>query len=126
WNIGIQEVDRHHREFLDAINRLFAGLMEGDAKEKVAEAARMIGATLEPHFAEEENVMRVNRYADLSTHQQQHRAFIARFRGFTRSIEAGEAVDAGAFFDFVSDWFRQHATEHDAPLARFLRTRQAA
>jgi hemerythrin-like metal-binding protein len=126
WNVGIPTVDRHHREFVDAVNQLFAALMDGDARDKVPNAVQTIEAALEPHFAEEETAMRRNRYADLAAHQQQHRAFLSRFREFAGAIGAGEAIDVSAFFDFISGWFRQHVTEHDAPLARFLNARRAA
>jgi hypothetical protein len=35
-------------------------------------------------------------------------------------------VDASGFFDFVAGWFREHMRDHDGPLARFLKLKQAA
>jgi hemerythrin-like metal-binding protein len=126
WNTGIVTIDRHHREFLNGVNKLFAALMAGEGRGSAAQMADLVSKTIEPHFAEEENEMRRLRYPDLATHQQEHRAFINRFQEFSRASQAGEPINPGQFFDFVDGWFGPHMRDHDGPLARFMNARQAA
>ena len=126
WNTGIVTIDRHHREFLNGVNKLFAKLMAGEGRGSAAQMADLVSKTIEPHFAEEENEMRRLRYPDLATHQQEHRAFINRFQEFSRASQAGEPINPGQFFDFVDGWFGPHMRDHDGPLARFMNARQAA
>ena len=70
--------------------------------------------------------MRRLRYPEFAAHQQAHKSFLSRFQGFSRALQAGETVDPGELFDFVSGWFKQHMAEQDGPLAGFLNARKAA
>jgi hemerythrin-like metal-binding protein len=126
WNVGVPAIDRHHRGFLDGLNRLFGHLMQGDGREAVPHMAQLVATTIEPHFAEEEALMRRHNYRDLATHQAAHKTFVSRFHEVSQTLEAGRAVDAAGFFDFVAGWFKEHMRDHDAPLAQYLKVKQAA
>jgi hemerythrin-like metal-binding protein len=126
WNVGVPAVDRHHREFLNGLNRLFGRLMQGEGRDAVPHMAQLVGTTIEPHFAEEEALMRRHNYPDLAKHQAAHKAFVGRFRDVSQNLEAGRAIDAAGFFDFVAGWFKDHMRDHDGPLARYLKLKQAA
>jgi len=126
WTVGVPSIDRHHREFLNGINRLFGALMQGGGREEAPRIAELVSTTIEPHFAEEEEMMRRHNYPALAAHRQAHQAFLRKFAEFGGALRMGEPLDASAFFEFVSGWFRQHMTEHDGPLAAFLKLRQAA
>jgi hemerythrin-like metal-binding protein len=126
WNVGIPEIDKHHRAFLDGVNKLFASLIDGQGREDAPRLAEHVAKSIEPHFAEEEQAMRRHSYPELRSHQRAHESFMSRFQGYSRALQAGEPIDASQFFDFVSGWFRQHMIEHDSVLARFLHTKKAA
>ena len=126
WNVGVASIDRHHREFMHGLNTLFSHLMQGEGRDAVPHLAQLVATTIEPHFAEEEALMRRHNYRDLATHQAAHKAFVSRFREVSQTLEAGRKVDAGGFFDFVAGWFKEHMRDHDGPLARFLKVKQAA
>jgi hemerythrin-like metal-binding protein len=126
WNVGVPSVDRHHREFLTGVNALFGRLMQGEGRDAVPHMAQLVGATIEPHFAEEEALMRRHNYPDMANHQAAHRAFISRFGEVSQTLESGQTVDAAGFCDFVAGWFRGHMRDHDGPLAQYLKVRQAA
>jgi len=81
--------------------------------------------TIEPHFAEEEALMRRHDFPNLATHQAAHKVFVGRFREMSQTLEAGRKVDAGEFFDFVAGWFKEHMRDHDGPRAWFLKLKQA-
>jgi hemerythrin-like metal-binding protein len=126
WSVGVPSIDRHHREFLEGVNKLFARLMSGEGRGAMPHMVELIEHTIGPHFAEEEDLMQRTRYPGFHAHQQAHQAFINRFRDVTRELQAGQAIDASQFFDFVSGWFKQHMSEQDAPMANFAKIRQAA
>ncbi len=126
WNVGVASIDRHHRGFLDGLNTLFGHLMQGEGRDAVPLMAQLVATTIEPHFAAEETLMRRHNYPGLAAHQTAHRAFISRFREVSQTLEAGRTVDASGFFDFVAGWFKAHMRDHDGPLARFLKLKQAA
>jgi hemerythrin-like metal-binding protein len=126
WNVGVASIDRHHRGFMDGLNSLFGHLMQGEGRDAVPHMAQLVGTTIEPHFAEEETLMQRHGYPDLATHQAAHRAFVSRFREVSQTLESGRKIDAGGFFDFVAGWFKEHMRDHDGPLARFLKLKQAA
>ena len=126
WAVGVPSIDRHHRAFLEGINDLFAHLFAGDGRDAVPRIARLVGESIEPHFTEEEALMRRHNYADLAAHQRSHKVFLDRFQAFAQELQTGTSIDPGQFFDFISTWFKNHMTEHDVPMARFLTARQAA
>jgi hemerythrin-like metal-binding protein len=126
WSVGIPSIDRHHRGFMDGLNTLFSHLMQGEGRDAVPHMAQLVATTIEPHFAEEEALMRRYNYSDLATHQAAHKTFVSRFRQVSQTLEAGRQVDASGFFDFVAGWFKEHMRDHDGPLARFLKVKQAA
>ena len=57
-NVGIASIDRHHRGLLEELNKLFGQLMQGEGREAVPHMAQLIAETIDPHFAEEEALMR--------------------------------------------------------------------
>jgi methyl-accepting chemotaxis protein len=126
WITGSPAIDKHHREFLDGINELFTHLMNGEGRAAAPRIAGLVSTTIEPHFNEEEELMRRRRYPGLAAHQAAHKTFLTRFQTFSRALDAGESFDAGEFFDFVSTWFKQHMIELDGPMAKFLQAREAA
>ncbi len=126
WNVGIHTIDQHHREFLNGINQLFASLMEGEGHEKARRVAHLVASSIEPHFAEEEELMRRHRYPELIPHERSHQAFLQRFQAFSQALQAGSPLDAGDFFDFIAGWFRRHMLEFDGPMARALQSNRAA
>jgi hemerythrin-like metal-binding protein len=126
WNVGIPSIDRHHRGFMDGLNTLFGRLMQGEGRDAVPHMAQLVATTIEPHFSEEEALMRRYNYTDLATHQAAHKTFVSRFRQLSETLEAGRKADAAEFFDFVAGWFKEHMRDHDGPLARFLKLKQAA
>ena len=126
WNVGVASIDRHHREFLNGLNTLFGHLMQGEGRGAVPHMANLVATTIEPHFAEEEVLMRRHNYPEVTKHQAAHKAFISRFRTVAQTLEAGQTVDAAGFFDFVAGWFKEHMRDHDGPLAQYLKVKQAA
>jgi hemerythrin-like metal-binding protein len=126
WNVGVPAIDRHHRGFMDGLNTLFGHLMQGDGRDAVPHMAKLVGTTIEPHFAEEVALMQRHNYSHVTAHQAAHKAFVSRFREVSQSLDAGRPIDASGFFDFVAGWFKEHMRDHDAPLARFLKVKQAA
>ncbi len=126
WTTGDATIDRHHRDFMGGINELFRLLMSGEGRAAVPRMAKLIEEGIDGHFAEEEELMRRHRYAGLAAHQQAHKAIRAKFADVLRTLEAGGAIDAAEFFDFVSNWFKAHMREYDVPLARAVEVRRAA
>ena len=126
WTVGIPSIDKHHREFLDGVNRLFTHMMNGDAGDAASQMAGTVAKTIGAHFADEEDAMRRARYPELGAHQQAHKMFLSQFEAFATSLRVGDAVDTNRFLDFVAGWFKQHMAEYDGAMGRFLRTRAAA
>jgi methyl-accepting chemotaxis protein len=126
WTVGVPSIDQHHHEFLNGINDLFTHMMNGDDAAAASRIAAKVAKTIEAHFADEEDVMRRAAYPELGSHQRAHKTFLSRFEDFAKSLDAGKAVDADQFLDFVAGWFKQHMAEFDGVMSRFLKTRQAA
>lgn len=73
WNprfeLGIEPVDREHRELIDLINALHGAMCRGAAHDKVVAGLGRIYAQIAAHFALEEKLMRDANYPGFDEHK---------------------------------------------------------
>jgi hemerythrin len=123
WNpnlsIGIAEVDREHREFVDLVNRLHAGL--GPARTGPAAAAfvRRVQADVAAHFAHEEQAMREHGYEALAEHRASHVHLLEELGDALRELDAGLPLNDERFARWLSAWLADHFQLHDARFHRY-------
>jgi hemerythrin-like metal-binding protein len=100
-------MDEQHMRLVDIINDLYAALKSGKAREKQAQILdRLIDYTKE-HFAQEEALMRVNRYAGLAEQEKLHRAFEAEIAGYQQKMESGKSLGVETM-NFLKKWLVNH------------------
>lgn len=121
YEIGIGAIDHEHRELIDLINEMHAG-MAGDASpEAVAGFLGELYTQVSSHFALEERMMRDAHYDAFDAHKAEHEELLESIHELMDSYGVGETFDfddriAGTF----RAWFEHHMKGADGRLYRFL------
>jgi hemerythrin-like metal-binding protein len=78
WNpslsIGHADIDDDHRLLIDAMNRVYDALMQGDCAPALHQALTTLQSYVDQHFDREEAWMRQLCYPDMAKHIREHDA----------------------------------------------------
>jgi hemerythrin len=125
-SVGIDEIDKQHRELFRRAAALVEGLRRGEPGE-IGELIEYLHQYAVTHFGAEEATMRAAKYAGYARHKAEHDRFIADL--LTVAEEHGRR-GSGAFMAvklnrWLTEWLKQHVSGTDAELGRFLARRSA-
>lgn len=120
YNIGVDEIDRQHRELVHMISRLQVTLADGDIKQEVGNALRFLVDYTKRHFADEERIMESINYAELPRHKELHKKFVNDVVLILMDLKKGKAVDPLVFIDFLTDWLINHIRYEDKKIGKSM------
>lgn len=120
FSVGNAEVDHEHRELINLINSVHAGIRDGADRDRLAAGLGEIYAQIAAHFALEEKIMRDAGYADFRPHKQDHESLLDQIADIIDSVEIGNALDEQDLSSRLNRWFTEHFRTHDAKLHRQL------
>jgi hemerythrin len=121
FNIGIEEVDRQHRSFLELLNDCYVKA-SGLGRTRIDPA--MVASLREyatMHFRFEEELMRFRSYPDMLHQEQQHRMFESMILEFEAEHAAGKGESIESVFTFLRDWFLNHILVEDKKIASLIK-----
>jgi hemerythrin len=119
YAVGVAAIDGQHREMLDLVNNLFAGLQSGRDRDELVETLRELVRATEHNIATEERLMQEHGLA-LGRHQEEHQRLLEAIRRFDLPLDAS---GLGATGRFLREWLLGHIDEDDRPFAEQLRSR---
>jgi hemerythrin-like metal-binding protein len=122
YAVGVAVIDGQHREMLDLVNRLFAGLQAGGDRDELIETLRELVRATEHNFATEERLMQEQGLA-LGDHKEEHARLLEAIRRFDLPLDASGLASTGRF---LREWLLGHIDENDRPFAEQLRSRGVA
>lgn len=122
YAVGVAVIDGQHREMLDLVNRLFAGLQAGRDREELVETLRELVRATEHNIATEERLMQEHGLT-LGHHHGEHTRLLEAIRRFEVPLDAS---GLGATGRFLREWLLGHIDEDDRPFAEQLRARGVA
>ncbi|WP_050750744.1 bacteriohemerythrin [Paramagnetospirillum magneticum] len=125
-NMGIGNIDRHHREMFDEVNRLYAKMSQGNGAEAGQGMITLIDTVMGSHFREEEEVMSRNSYPHLDEHRRHHRDFLDRAKSHKGAVQSGDPTAAAKMFEYVATWLTNHIQMEDGKLANYLKAKKVA
>lgn len=115
--LGVDEMDRTHREFVDLVNRINAA---GDA-----DFAVLFGELLDhcrQHFGNEGRLMRISRFPALGEHEGEHHRVYGDLVQMHRAVQRGRLMLARAYArKGLVEWFDLHLATMDSALAAHIR-----
>ena len=113
FNIGIEEIDRQHRTFLEYLNDcyvLVSGGRHADIDTAVFDRLKAYAAT---HFRYEEDMMRLMEHPELEQQKLQHKYFESQIEELETALSAGNEMRPDSILVFLRDWFLTHILEQD-------------
>ena len=122
YEVGIAVIDGQHREMLDLVNRLFAGLQAGRDRDELVEMLLELVRATEHNIATEERLMQEHGLAP-AHHAEEHQRLLEAIRHFDLRLDPGGLAESTRF---LHEWLLGHIDEDDRPFAEQLRSRGAA
>lgn len=124
YEIGIDSVDREHKEMIGLINALYELLQRDSSTDAVEGFLGEIYDQISAHFTLEEKYMRELGYDGFPAHKESHEILLNELRDITDEYKAGGFADPGEVLsERLHAWFLGHFRHLDAPLHRFLEER---
>jgi hemerythrin len=120
FSVGVAAVDFEHRELIELINGLDAGMREYASQTTVVETLGEIYARISAHFALEEKIMRKAGYDGFATHKHDHERLLDELLDVIDSVDDAGHYDRAGLSRDLNRWFSDHFRTHDARLHRKL------
>ena len=112
---GNAEIDRHHVDFVEALNAL-----EGASDEAVVGVLDNLISHCEAHFGFENEQMKASGFPPIGCHAGEHDMVLETVREIRKRAVAGQPGMARSLGPALSEWFENHVQSMDSILARFL------
>lgn len=112
-NTGIKSIDKHHKKFVEIINRL-VDILNGDLEEK--ETLNIFHKLLyltESYFIEEELYFKQHNYNDLNAHRRKHQEFIEKITKFQKDYNPNTRNIHVNLMKFLDQWYKNHILKAD-------------
>ncbi len=121
FNIGVEEIDRQHRIFLDLLNDCHERLSEGERRTVDRDMVAGLRKYATTHFRYEEGLMHSTEYPQSKNHAIEHRYFETQVSEMERGGAGGDPRTHESVLPFLRDWFLKHVLEHDRKIGHYLR-----
>ena len=116
FSVGNQEIDRHHKKWVDAINSLHQTLMNGSSKELMEVTERVL-KTIRDYtrnlFPYEEEYMQKISYPDLQAHKKIHNKFYVKILNYYNEFQEGRMVINTEIMSTLMLWLQDHILHED-------------
>lgn len=116
FSVGNAAVDHEHRELIDLINSIHAGVSQGADRDQLASGLGEIYAQIAAHFALEEKMMRDADYAGFGVHKDDHESLLDQLAEIIDAVELEGKHQEQALSSALNLWFSEHFRTHDARL----------
>lgn len=117
------KLNQEHENIANYINVLHKSYRSGaDAQEMAATFGELKDEVI-AHFVREEEYMDEMAYPNLTTHAEEHQAFLTRVLGLYEAYEAREDGAGHALIAFLGTWFNDHVNSQDKSVIEFARSR---
>jgi hemerythrin len=122
-SVGVEEIDRQHKEFIAALNSLLDAMAKGKGRDEIGNILYFIEGYVEKHFNLEEEYMRRFMYPKYHAHKAIHDGFRKEMSVIKQEYgEKGEAIRLVIKVEKnMLDWLITHINEVDKKLGAFLK-----
>lgn len=135
-SVGIELMDRQHREMFEAALRFKESLVQvcapggcgpdDPARHEAFLAMTRLRELFAAHFAAEETLMARARYLGLTEHKQDHDNCLVQLMAFERALLGGQTVIMQKVSLGLPLWLRQHIVHQDLAYIPFLTKQEEA
>lgn len=116
--LGIEIVDKQHKELVDLGNDLIKLLEVGDDKEKILHKYDEFIKVIENHFYTEEDLFFKSSYIDSKRHIEMHRFFMEKLREPRKNFVEFHIDLSVYIINFLNEWAKNHISSFDLEFAK--------
>ena len=124
FNIGIEEIDQQHREFLGLLNEYYEVVSLSKTATLDHELVNKLKSYVSMHFDFEVNLLKNTGYVETEEQLKQHNYFESRISELESSLVQGNTESLNAVFTFLRDWFLNHVLESDRKYVPYVTNQQ--
>jgi hemerythrin len=123
---GIGVIDGQHRELFKRIDMLELAIYNGKSRDELIKMIDFLDYYADEHFTLEENVMKKNKYHDLSRHAQEHHDFRIMYKSIKDQFIKNGA-DSYLAIDVdkkIRKWWENHVMNTDMAYVPVLKNKE--
>ncbi|BDD88416.1 bacteriohemerythrin [Desulfofustis limnaeus] len=119
--LGITEIDDHHRQLVSLINQLYRAMKQKSGSTVITSILNDLVEYTRFHFAFEERQFRAFDYPARTDHERIHRKLVDKVQDFQNQLAAGRAGVTMDLMTFLMDWLQDHILKADQRYVALLR-----
>lgn len=119
FELGIENLDRQHRELFELVNRAYGVLRDISSKDRHGSIAPILEELLEHakyHFESEESYMLKVKYRGYFKHKVEHTRLIRELNIKLLEFNSLYTGDIDRILNYISRWIVDHIVEEDLKL----------
>ena len=117
--LGIEEIDRQHRQLFDCLEHLEAWVGKGYGVAAACATVLSLQKYISNHFQYEESLLRSHAYPKLQEHIEEHRKIRAQVAHYAQQVTDGGDVSSELCL-LVRNWLLTHIGIDDLEYAKVL------
>ncbi len=121
FNIGVEEIDRQHRSFLEYLNACHEHLFGDKRMAADFDLISRLKGYAATHFHYEEDLLHSRSYPQIEQHETQHRFFESQVSELEASCSDGKGKIPESTLPFLRDWFLDHILQQDKKIVQYLK-----
>lgn len=122
YSVGIDELDRQHRDLIKWINQFHESMTRGQEKQETGFILASLSRYIETHFPGEEEFLQTIRYPLLEQHQDAHRNLSSQVTSFKKRYDRGQIIAPHEILEFLRNWITGHVSKEDGKYAEYLKS----
>lgn len=123
YNLGIGEIDQHHRHLLELLNRSYNAVIMEQNKNEVRYIFHELLAYADYHFSAEEEMMKRHGYVSIAPHLAEHEIFRQKVNELLDRLLATAFTFDVELICFLEEWLLNHISHMDREYAAWVRSR---
>jgi hemerythrin len=123
YSINVAEIDEQHKELLDRVNKLHAGVEAQIDKQDLHRLVEDLYEYTSLHFASEEKLMKQYGMDDVKKHHKEHKLLLKHLKHICDAISKGRRPAFYSQYDVSNDWFLAHIMDFDKEMGAFLNSK---
>lgn len=120
YELGIPEIDGHHRELVELLNKTYDLILYSTDKFEIQTILQDLIKYTDYHFAAEERIMKEVEFRGVKTHRSKHSNFRKQLSDLMRDNLAGTLYVKNDIVLLLWDWLKKHIQAEDKKLMAYI------
>lgn len=123
FSINVAELDEQHKELLEHVNKLHAGVEAQIDKQDLHQLLAELYEYTAFHFASEERLMKQHGMKNVKKHHKEHKLLLKHLKHICNAVTEGKRPAFYSEYDVSNDWFLAHIMGFDKQLGTYLNSK---